>query len=320
MTLNEILEEQSVKAISKKTNISEDNIERIMSEDFSRLAKVKALGFISILERDYTADLKVLREKALTYYAEHAEEEESVRITLPRIEEKKGRSKWFLLLMLGLLAYATWYFFTQFDKKMLGTILPFTEDKVETAAPQNKDTHIEAVKEQENVQKETAVSEESLSITNALTLTQTDATGAQTDIIVASLDPNESVKVSEPAETAPQEMNHNTHSIIAPTVVEAMAPAEVETIVLMPEHRLWFGMIDINTGKRDHFSISNKYEIDVKEKSWLIATSSAPFSFINQEETQEFNDAKEHYFKVSKAGVESLTKAEYVSRGGYRKW
>jgi hypothetical protein len=315
MTLNEILEEQSVKAISQKTNISEENIERIMAEDFSTLAKAKALGFISILERDYNADLTILREKALGYYEEYVDEE-SINIALPRVEEKRGRSKWFPFLMLGLLAYASWYFFTQFDKKMLGTILPFSEDKVETTTPQDVEVPTKTVKE-EKVQQGMSETEESLSITNALTSTQTDATGAQTDIIVASIDPNESVRVSE---TVPQKMNKNTHSLIESTVYEVLAPKEVETIVLMPESRLWFGIIDMSTQKRDHFSISTKYEINVKEKSWLVATSSAPFSFINQEETQEFNDAKEHYFKVSKAGVESLSKSEYVSRGGYRKW
>ena len=312
MTLNEILEEQSVKAISKKTNISEENIERIMAEDFSSLAKAKALGFISIFERDYHADLKVLKEKALTYYEDHAEEE-SISIALPRVEEKKGRSKWFPLLMLGLLAYASWYFFTQFDKKMLGTILPFTEDKVEMTVPENVENPLKSIQDK-------AEEEESLSITNALTATQTDATGAQTDIIVASIDPSEVVKVPEVVTVTQEEVKSDAQSVAVPTVVAVVASAEVETIVLMPEYRLWFGMIDMNTGQRDHFSISKKYEIDVKGKSWLIATSSAPFSFINENETQEFNDAKEHYFKVSQEGVESLSKAEYVSQGGYRKW
>ena len=88
----------------------------------------------------------------------------------------------------------------------------------------------------------------------------------------------------------------------------------------MPERKLWFGVIEMGTGKREHFSISDKYEIDIQEKSWLLATSSAPFSFIAQDETQEYNDAKEHYFKVSKEGIESLDKVAYVAQGGYKKW
>jgi hypothetical protein len=94
----------------------------------------------------------------------------------------------------------------------------------------------------------------------------------------------------------------------------------LKNIVLIPERRLWFGLIQIETGKRDHHSISGKYEIDVVDKSWLIATSSASFSLSYQENVQEFNDAKEHYFKVSASGIEHLSKTEYVAQGGYKKW
>jgi len=128
MQLNEILEENSVKAISKRTNIAEDNIELLLAGDFDKLKKVKTLGFISILEREYKADLNPLREQALSHYAEY-NEAESVTLGLPIMEEKKGRSKVFLLFILLLLGYASWYFFTQFDKKQLSDLLPFGEEK-----------------------------------------------------------------------------------------------------------------------------------------------------------------------------------------------
>lgn len=45
------------------------------------------------------------------------------------MEEKKGRSKVFQLFILILLGYASWYFFTQFDKKQLSDLLPLGETK-----------------------------------------------------------------------------------------------------------------------------------------------------------------------------------------------
>lgn len=313
MTLKELLEEQSVKAISKKTNISEENIERMIAEDFAALAKPKALGFISIFERDLGVNLQSTREKAYAYYEEHSDESK-VNIALPRIEEKRGRSKLFLLLMLGLLAYASWYFFTKFDKKMLGTMLPFTEEKVPAVnAPSVNDAVNATV---DKVDKE---EEASLSITNALTRTQEDAAGVQTDIVVASLDPNETQQPMPQAEIeAVQKLDVN--AVVQNDISVATPAISVTQIVLKPQKRLWFGLIDIASGKRDNYTISDKFMIDVKEKSWLVATSSAAFSFINKEEIQEYNDAQEHYFKVSKAGVESLNKAEYITLGGYRKW
>jgi len=129
MQLNEILEENSVKAISKRTNISDNNIEALLAGDFDKLKKVKTLGFISIIEREYKADLSALKEQALSHYAQY-NDTESITLGFPVMEEKKGRSKVFLLFILILLGYASWYFFTQFDKKQLSELLPFGEEKI----------------------------------------------------------------------------------------------------------------------------------------------------------------------------------------------
>ncbi len=181
MQLDDILEEHSIKVISQKTKISEENLEALISENFEYMVKAKALGFISILERDFNIDLSKLKTKALEYYESHDAAHQSIAIGLPVSEEKKGRSKWFLLVMLGLLVYVSWYFFTQFDKKTFTTLLPFSEDKIEAQAS------IESHKKMNEVMKD-----DKLSIHNTFTHTQTDATGAQTDIVVANIEPNAS--------------------------------------------------------------------------------------------------------------------------------
>ena len=170
MQLNEILEENSVKAISIKTNISEDNIELLIAENFDGLPKAKTLGFISIIEREYEVDLTQTREQARMYY-ETNNKEQSISLGLPILEEQKGRSKWSLALILGLLTYASWYFFTQFDNKNINSMLPFIEDKVESIFLSKEDT-VEA----------------GLSINNALSPTKTDSAGVQTDIVEISLE------------------------------------------------------------------------------------------------------------------------------------
>ena len=126
MQLNEILEENSVRSISQRTNISESNLDALVAGDFDRLKRVKTFGFISILEREYKADLSALKEQALEYY-ENNSENESVTIGLPLPEEKKGLPAWFKLFILILIAFTVWYFFTQFDKTQLSDLLPLSE-------------------------------------------------------------------------------------------------------------------------------------------------------------------------------------------------
>ena len=137
MQLSEVLEENTTKTISQRTKIAEDNIEYLLNSDFGALKRVKTLGFISILEREYNIDLSKFREEALAYYDQHAENE-SVTIGLPIMEEKKGRPKWIWLLVLILLGYASWFFVKNYDQSQLKALLPFNEAKtVETTIPKN---------------------------------------------------------------------------------------------------------------------------------------------------------------------------------------
>ena len=139
MQLNEILEENTIKSISQKTKISEDNLENLLAANFDALKKIKTLGFISILEREYKADLSALREEALTHYSQQTEEN-NFTVVIPVEEEKKGKSKLFLFIILALLAYASWYFFTQFDKKHLSELIPFIdEQKIENSITENEE-------------------------------------------------------------------------------------------------------------------------------------------------------------------------------------
>ncbi|NOZ91242.1 MAG: hypothetical protein GXO60_08175, partial [Epsilonproteobacteria bacterium] len=50
MQLNELIEKEGLEAVSEKTNISLDNLNRLLNEDFEGLNRVKALGFLSILQ------------------------------------------------------------------------------------------------------------------------------------------------------------------------------------------------------------------------------------------------------------------------------
>ena len=68
MQLNEIIEENTLASISNRTRLSYENLEKLFKRDFSGFRKVQALGFISILEREYRADLSQLRAECLAYF------------------------------------------------------------------------------------------------------------------------------------------------------------------------------------------------------------------------------------------------------------
>jgi len=287
MQLSEMLEENSIKSISKKTNISEQNLEYLLASNFAVLKKVKTLGFISIIEREYKADLTAMKEEALEYYAEGSEDN-SITIGMPVVEEKKGTSKLFILIILGILGYASWYFFTQFDKKHLSELIPFMDEQT-----------IEKFVGKSNDIKEVFIKE-----------TTSEKVVAEVEVIQNEVATLGVAEAEETAEVVEEEVE----------IVQTEVAIEKRDILILPFGRLWFGLVDKETKERDHFSINAPYKLDTTEKSWLVATSSAPFSLVDGEETKDFNDAKEHYFKIDKNGIESLTKSEYVALGGWSQW
>ena len=128
MQLNDILEENSIKAISDKTKIPEENLEYLFASEFDALSRVKTLGFISILEREYKADLSAVKTQALDYYGESRESHLFPR-GQPVMHEHRSKPKGLILFIFLLLGVSSWYFFTQFDKKHLNALIPFMHEQ-----------------------------------------------------------------------------------------------------------------------------------------------------------------------------------------------
>ena len=142
MQLNDILEENSIQAISAKTKIPEENLEYLIASEFDALTKVKTLGFISILEREYKADLSVLRASAEEYYGQSVEAH-LFPIGQPIADEHKSKPKLLILFILLLLGVSSWYFFTQFDKKNLNELIPFIDEETIESFMGNKEVIID---------------------------------------------------------------------------------------------------------------------------------------------------------------------------------
>ncbi len=114
MQLNEVIEENSIATISKRTRISVENIEKLVQRDFSDMKRVKALGFISILEREFGIELDSLKKECGEYFASSPEEEFDARlvVTVPESGDEPGGwfSKLLILLVLFGIGYGAWYF------------------------------------------------------------------------------------------------------------------------------------------------------------------------------------------------------------------
>ena len=124
MQLSELLENRSIKEIAKMTNISEENLEALFREEFDHLTKVKALGFIAIVEREMKADLSALRKAAKNYYAEHSDENAMMTdVSVVSGQPKKRRGLVWLFLVVVIIGGAlAWFGMNGWDIKKFESI------------------------------------------------------------------------------------------------------------------------------------------------------------------------------------------------------
>ena len=66
----EQLKKIGIQKVSEDTHISRIHIQAVMDQSFDKLNKVQLLGFISILEREYSLDLSEIRANGIGYYQE----------------------------------------------------------------------------------------------------------------------------------------------------------------------------------------------------------------------------------------------------------
>ncbi len=122
MHLDDIIEENTLASISRRTRIPIEYLEAIIEREWYRLQKVQALGFLSILEREYHADLEDIKQECRNYFAQHAPIEEPKTILIVPREPRNWKAlyKGAVVVILLLLAYGAWSYMDTPAKKADG--------------------------------------------------------------------------------------------------------------------------------------------------------------------------------------------------------
>ena len=96
--------------IHERTHIARQHVQAVLHESFDDMTKIQLLGFISILEREYSVDLSGLKEKAKDFYPKDIEvkDEDAKFFVTP----KKKKNYTFLYILLALIIFGVAVSFT----------------------------------------------------------------------------------------------------------------------------------------------------------------------------------------------------------------
>ncbi len=320
MQLDDLIEEQSIASIARKTNIAEKVVEKLFNREFEAMKMPQAMGAISIIEREYRMKLDDLRQECRLYFDDLTPNENGLA-NIGSVKKKKTIfPKLFIVLLLILLIYGAWYFFTGYYNQKVKPMDP-PENKtsfIDTILGKD-DTAIKKISEQSIVQEtpEEIKIPEKIEVQDSIV--EEIVVEQKESVVVDIPEDNSDIAESMMAETSVVEHNKSSQQVVVEEsvpeidVVVEKTPIVVvqKSVVLLPQQEMWFRLTNEKTKTKRQFRRKFRYEIDLKENNWLFATENALFAFMNNDFFEEFGGAGKLFFRLDQQGVHQLSENEY---------
>jgi hypothetical protein len=326
MQLNELIEQEGIEKVSLKTTISQDNLNYLLNEKFEKLSRVKALGFLMILEREYKGlEVPELREKIKLFFADNQPDYDNVIVASRSTPNRDGFSffKWFIIF--GILLGA-WYLYSQGELDSLLKNITNKEDIYSDDKALDNNITIEEAKRVSIVKN----SDEPVAIVAPvepkIDLDAETVTVVEDKVIV---DENESavkttigssraVEESIAAESVGTEV---VTSKVEASTPEVVASSGISTITINPTRgMLWFGFINVDTKARKEFMKQVSTPFDIEDGRWILVTGHGFVDIVSELETLEVSDRNKHYFYIDSNELKEISQKEFRELNGGHGW
>jgi hypothetical protein len=345
MTLNELIEQDGLLPISQLTNISVENLKFLEEENFEKLSRVKALGFIQILEREYDLDMTDLTFHIKTYFEENKLEAGNEVVVLSKDSRDNSGFKFFnWVIILGLL-YALWYFYNDgvFDKifnKGEDKVVSLNDAEVLKSDVTEEDAkkvvvNTKSSKKSENEKRDEDEQRTRIALAE---LERTEVIGKERPVkkkalnLEVDLNDTQVMPIQKTVKLEEVEVQIEVPKVVTPPVLEEVNETlvreeeekEVELIYNLTVNptrgMLWYGFINIDTKERREFmnKVSTPFELNAGR--WILVTGHGFVDIVSDLKTLEIADRKKHYFYIDSTEIKEITRREFRDMNGRRGW
>ena len=332
MLFNEIIDTQSIEEVASKTNISISNLGHLVEENFEKLNRVKALGFLLILEREYSdIDVSGLREKVKAYYAEHKLLDDKV-VMVAKDSVESGFSFFKLFIILAFLG-GGYYLYSE---GKLDSLIQNFEDKKDffddkkaldnNVSIENADKVVVGKSDTESITIETPIAPKAKTVVlddKTLDNKKEEAKEvASAQNILKAEDENKSV------ESVVKEVSKDFLANAQTTSLDnekSEVPTEADTTVSMvninpTRGMLWYGFINLDSKKRREFMKKVSTPFNISGSRWLLVTGHGYLDIVANDKTLEIADSKKHYFYIDSKEIREIDMQEFRDLNGHRGW
>lgn len=323
----EILKKIGVKEINKTTKISVNKIEDILEKRFSNIQRVRVVGFLKILEREYKVDLSEwLKEYDASFVVEVDTSNESNPSIVEHpvsnlyldtqkqkddlIAERKkqviSKKRFYILIAVVIVVLGGYFIFKSFshhsDAEVVNQSTQNTDIKEEDA---DESSVISAIDDQNNaIEKENPTnipSNKSKDEQKKENIPQPKQTSSEVSI----------------AQNQPTQATQSASTSLANVTQEDNSNIQEGEILVIPKRSLWVEVIDLNTNDKKQTIIQDEYPIKTGSDKLLISFGHGELTIQNNDERVEYDKSYPlRFLYTPKDGLKQIRYSKYLELSG----
>jgi len=343
MKLNELLDREGFASVNDRTNISIDILLRLVDGDFEELSRVRALGFSSILKREYNIELDELDNAIKEYFKETTmDSHESVIVAVDRKEGDSSLLKWIIILsLLG----GLWYLYS--SGKLGGNLSNdntkdnvLNDSEILKSSISKGNTHHNVIIKKDANRTKVEIKTGNITIqeseSNSSVKSESNKTAKDGEHKVKNSVKDKEKKENKELNVSSADIENSldetikegsSEDISSATDASKKTPVNDEdiaeiiyTVTVNPRVNLWFGFINIDTKERKEFMTTASTAIDVGEQRWILMTGHGRVTVASGTKTLEINDRVKHYFYMDSSEIREINRSEFKKYNGGKGW
>lgn len=323
----EILKKIGVKEINKTTKISVNKIEDILEKRFSNIQRVRVVGFLKILEREYKVDLSEwLKEYDASFVVEVDTSNESNPSIVEHpvsnlyldtqkqkddlIAERKkqviSKKRFYILIAVVIVVLGGYFIFKSFshhsDVEVVNQPTQNTDIKEEDA---DESSVISAIDNQNN-----AIEKE-----NPTNIPSNKSKDEQKKENIPQ--PKQTSPEVSTAQNQPTQATQSASTSLANVAQEDNSNIQEGEILVIPKRSLWVEVIDLNTNDKNQTIIQDEYPIKTGSDKLLISFGHGELTIQNNDERVEYDKSYPlRFLYTPKDGLKQIRYSKYLELSG----
>ncbi len=285
-----------IKDISKKTRISEIDLQILKNKEFDKTSKSKGLGFIKIIEREYLVDLSELKNELITYLKEH-DKMQNTEFFIPPPSKKKN-NKILAAFFLFLIIVAGIFYMVHFRKEHKKNINVNGYKPTPAIKEAKKLVNIKLNEVNESNETNKSI----INISNKNDFNESN----NTDKILLKEQNTTAIK---------QDKTLDNNMSNSPIFLKAKVK---NNLIIEPKTRIWVGEIDLNTHEKKSYTKDSNISIPINDNT-LIVTGHGFFKLFYKGKKFNFSTKNPMRFFIKDDNISQITKAEFIklNKGKY---